>query len=86
MKTFLEGGFAFLAAIVTAEIKFNYSLGDKVKDLAIYVYHKVIGSGRAAEAVVQAQFGRAKAAFDKATLAADHIAKKALAIARKAGL
>lgn len=40
---FLYGVLTATAAIIAAEIGFDYGLGDKVKDLALYVYAKVKG-------------------------------------------
>ena len=47
--SFVEGGFSFLALTIFFEIKKNYALGDKVKDLGVFLKNlllKLIGKAK----------------------------------------
>lgn len=43
MKLFFEGVGVATVLIIAAEIKFNYALGDKVKDVFLFVKGKLFG-------------------------------------------
>ena len=49
------------AAIIVAEIVFNYGLGDKVKDMFLRIFHDAVSVGHNAAARLEARAAKIRA-------------------------